>query len=84
MTAAVSADLIASLIGKKSDDIFVTGLLQDIGVVIMYLSSPDDYLKVLEEKKDSKSNAIDLEKKDLRVRSPGNRYGSASLLGSSE
>ncbi|WP_319526000.1 GGDEF domain-containing protein [uncultured Desulfosarcina sp.] len=63
VTAAVSADLIASLIGKKSDDIFVTGLLQDIGVVILYLSDPQEYLKVLEEKKRSKSNAIDLEKK---------------------
>jgi len=63
VTAAVGAELIASLIGKKSDDIFVTGLLQDIGVVIMYLSSPKDYLIVLEEKKHSELNAIELEKK---------------------
>jgi len=63
VTAAVSAELIASQIGKKSDDIFVTGLLQDIGVVIMYLSNPQDYLIVLEEKKQSKLATIDLEKK---------------------
>jgi diguanylate cyclase (GGDEF)-like protein len=63
VTAAVGAELIASLIGKKSDDIFVTGLLQDIGVVIMYLSSPKDYLNVLEEKKRSELAAIDLEKR---------------------
>ena len=35
VTAAVSGELIASLIGKKSDDIFVSALLQDIGIVIM-------------------------------------------------
>lgn len=63
VTAAVSAELITSLVGKKSDDIFVTGLLQDIGVVIMYLSNPKDYLIVLEEKKHSELTAIELEKK---------------------
>ncbi len=51
VTAAVSADLIASLIGRKSDEIFVTALLQDIGIVVMYLCKPDDYVKVLDEKK---------------------------------
>lgn len=51
VTAGVSAGLIASLIGKKSDDIFVTALLQDIGIVMMVLCEPDRYLKVLDEKK---------------------------------
>ena len=51
VTAAVSADLIASLINKKSDEIFVTALLQDIGIVVMYLSKPDDYVRAIEEKK---------------------------------
>jgi HD-like signal output (HDOD) protein len=51
VTAAVSADLIASLISRKSDEIFVTALLQDIGIVVMYLCKPDDYVKVIEEKK---------------------------------
>jgi diguanylate cyclase (GGDEF)-like protein len=63
VTAAVGSDLIASLIGKKSDDIFVTGLLQDIGVVIMYLSNPDDYLAVLAEKARSESSVIEVEKR---------------------
>jgi len=62
VTAAVGAELIASLIGKKSDDIFVTGLLQDIGIVIMYLSSPEKYLVVLGKKNGSTSTTIDLEK----------------------
>ena len=62
VTAAVGADLIATLIGKKSDDIFVTGLLQDIGIVIMYLSKPQDYLKVLEEKTRSGLSTVTAEK----------------------
>ena len=50
VTAAVGADLIASLVQKKSDDLFVTALLQDIGIVVMYLCRPADYLQVLEDK----------------------------------
>ena len=50
ITAAVGAELITSLIDQKSDDTFVTSLLQDIGVLIMYYSRPLDYMKVLDEK----------------------------------
>ncbi|MGD8702768.1 MAG: GGDEF domain-containing protein [Desulfosarcina sp.] len=62
VTAAVSGELIASLVGMKSDDIFVSALLQDIGIVIMYLSNPGDYSNVLEEKKRSEKTIIDAEK----------------------
>ncbi len=50
VTAAVASDLCASLIGKKNDEAFVSGLLQDTGIVIMYLCREEDYLKVLDEK----------------------------------
>ena len=63
VTAAVSGELIASLIGKQTDDVFVTSLLQDIGVVIMYLSNPADYLTVLEEKAVTHVPLIEAEKK---------------------
>ena len=63
VTAAVSAELIAALVGKKSDDIFVTGLLQDIGIAIMYLSSPMDYIKVLNDKKSLQTKTIEAERK---------------------
>ena len=62
VTAAVSGELIASLVGLQSDDIFVSALLQDIGIVIMYLSNPDDYKNVLEEKKRTEQPIIDVEK----------------------
>ena len=50
VTAGIAADLFAVLAKRKSDDAFVTGLLQDIGIVIMYLCRPDDYMRVLDEK----------------------------------
>lgn len=51
VTAAVGAELLASRLNYKNDDTFVTALLQDIGVAIMYLCKPEKYLQVLDEKK---------------------------------
>ena len=53
ITAAVGAELVSAIIGRRNDDAFVSALLQDIGMIIMYLSRPDDYLKVLDEKRAS-------------------------------
>lgn len=50
VTAAVASDLCAASISKKNDEDFVRGLLQDIGIVIMYLCIKDDYLKIFDEK----------------------------------
>ncbi len=50
VTAAVAADLTANLIDKENQDAFVAGLLQDIGIAVMYFSKEDAYLKVLDEK----------------------------------
>jgi len=62
VTAAVAADLGAGSINKKNDDAFVTGLLQDIGIAVMYFCRKDDYLKVLDEKRTSASTAYVVEK----------------------
>jgi diguanylate cyclase (GGDEF)-like protein len=53
LTAAVSAEILSPIISDKKEDMFVTGLLQDIGIVIMYLCRKDDYLRVLDEKRAS-------------------------------
>jgi len=50
VTSAVAGQLIASEIGMKSDDVFITSLLQDIGIGAMFLSRREDYLAVLDEK----------------------------------
>ena len=64
LTAAVSADILSPFISAKKENQFVTALLQDIGIVIMYLGRPDDYLKVLDEKR-ATSLAIEKAEKKL-------------------
>ncbi len=51
VTSAVSAELLASLLSYRNDDLFVSSLLQDIGVLVLYLSRPDEYRQVLDEKR---------------------------------
>ena len=43
LTAAVSAHILSTIISDKNEDLIVTGLLQDIGIVIMYLCRADEY-----------------------------------------
>lgn len=49
VTAAVGAELVSEMIGLPCKEIFITSLLQDLGMVIMFLSHPEQYQKVLEE-----------------------------------
>lgn len=53
VTAAIAAEALGGKLGKKGDHIFVTALLQDIGVIIMYLCCKNDYIKVKTEKKNT-------------------------------
>ena len=50
ITAAVAGQLLSTSIGFKSDDVFITTLLQDIGIGTMYFCRKNDYLAVLDEK----------------------------------
>ncbi len=63
VTAAVASDLISKAIDQKSDDIFITALLQDIGIVILYLCMSEEYLKVLDEKRASGTSIVAVERK---------------------
>jgi diguanylate cyclase (GGDEF)-like protein len=49
VTTAVGAELVTQLAGLTCPDIFLTALLQDIGMVFLYLCSKDEYNKVLEK-----------------------------------
>jgi len=51
ITSAVSAEMIAAKLNMKREDTFVTPLLMDIGVLVMYLVRPDDYLTVINKKR---------------------------------
>lgn len=63
VTAAVAAELVMGLLHEKNEDIFVTALLQDIGVLIMYLSREKEYSAALQQcMVDGETNLIQLEK----------------------
>ena len=63
VTAAVAADLVAKTLTRKNDEAFVCGLLQDIGIVILYFNKKDEYCRVLDEKK-SRGEQIDIVEKE--------------------
>ncbi len=65
ITSAVGAELIAKKINLRSDDTFVTALLQDIGVLILHFCKPDEYAKVLDEKRNSNDSVYKIEKRIL-------------------
>jgi diguanylate cyclase (GGDEF)-like protein len=47
VTAAVAAQMLAPRVNYDSNDIFVSGLLQDIGVLVFYQHCTDSYMEVL-------------------------------------
>ena len=49
ITAAVASELTATLVMMRSPDLFVTSLLQDIGVIILHLACPEKYRLVMSE-----------------------------------
>ena len=62
VTAAVSAEMLASRLNMKHNDTFVVPLLMDIGILVMYLSKPADYLKVLDLKRASNIITVEVER----------------------
>jgi diguanylate cyclase (GGDEF)-like protein len=56
VTAAVGADLVCEVIDQSGEDIFLTGLLQNIGVLLLYICRQEDYLAVLEDTRFSPSS----------------------------
>ena len=46
---AVAADSASKLLNRYSNEVFIVGLLADIGKLLMHLVRPDDYMRVLNE-----------------------------------
>lgn len=63
VTTAVSAELLASLLRYKNDDLFVSALLQDLGVLVLYLCRPAEYRQVLDEKRVIEASIRGIEQK---------------------
>ncbi len=51
ITAAIAADTIAKHVALKDDNIFTSALLQDIGVLILYLADSRTYAALLDKKR---------------------------------
>ena len=64
VTAGVAAEVLGDMIDVRGGDIFVTALLQDIGIVIMYLCNGSDYIRVLDEKR-AGSNPIEIVERNI-------------------
>lgn len=62
ITAAVAAELTASLVGMKSQDIFVMALLQDIGIIVFNASFPEHYQLTMNENLASPAPLYEIEK----------------------
>ena len=65
VTNAVAADVIADSIQHRDQDLFVSGLLQDIGVLILFLSLPEDYTTVLDKKRVNNIHLYSAEKEQF-------------------
>jgi diguanylate cyclase (GGDEF)-like protein len=63
VTCAVGAELLASLIHYKNEDLFVSALLQDIGVLVLHLCWPSEYRQVLDEKMATEASVFGSERK---------------------
>ena len=62
VTTAVAAELLCKLLKHDDQDIFVTALLQDIGVLILFLGKGNEYSGLLEERMLLEKTLRDLEK----------------------
>jgi diguanylate cyclase (GGDEF)-like protein len=49
VTAAVAAKLVSEVLGRHDEDIFVTALLQDIGILTLYLIKGQEYAKTIKD-----------------------------------
>ncbi len=65
VTAAVAADVVADAVGHVDHDLFIAGLLQDIGILVLFLSIPDDYTAVLDTKRVNNTSLCSVEKKQF-------------------
>ncbi len=65
VTTAVAADVLGNAVEHKDHDLFVSGLLQDIGILILFLSLPEDYTTVLDGKRVSGESLCAAEKEQF-------------------
>jgi diguanylate cyclase (GGDEF)-like protein len=62
ISTAVAAEILAKNVGHKDHDIFISALLQDIGVLIIFLSDAATFTEVLDKKRISGKSLCETEK----------------------
>ena len=62
---AVAANLLSRLIGHKDEDIFVTALLHDIGILVAYQQHRDKYCSLLYQAREEKVSLACLERREF-------------------
>lgn len=65
VTSGVAAELLSSELGNKSEDIFVTSLLQDIGIILMYLFKGEEYAEILNDSTARKGNQLTTQEQEV-------------------
>ncbi len=63
ITAAVSAELMAQKLGLPGERVYLSALLMDIGIAVMFLCRPEDYLRVFDEKRIGDLSTVEAERK---------------------
>lgn len=61
VTSAVAAETLAPHVKGKVADAFVTSMLMDLGIIIMYLTKPDEYERVLAQKNATGLDSVKME-----------------------
>jgi diguanylate cyclase (GGDEF)-like protein len=62
LSSAVAAEQTAALVGASNDDIFITALLHDIGIMVMHGCQPQDYQLVFNSRKERKRPLPEIER----------------------
>lgn len=63
VTSAVAAELLSQQLNQRNDDIFVTALLQDIGILVIFMHKQCDYSELLYHSSLTEQPLVDLEHK---------------------
>lgn len=62
LSSAVAAELTASLVGAPGNDIFITALLHDIGIMVMHGCQPQDYQLVFNSRNERQRPLPEIER----------------------
>jgi HD-like signal output (HDOD) protein len=68
ITAGIASELLARIVRySKKNEYFLTGFLQDIGIIVLYNHDPETYKSILEEKKHTGEKLYLIEQETLSL-----------------